>query len=118
MLLLLCVCALMLPVADAMAAARTRVSVVTKAVTSPVVEVDRWGELQVALRVRVTTTTVGSKKTKTWKVTSVRFPLYPNHSDKSAYISEQALLILEQELLAIKGTQLRIVSGATDTTYA
>jgi uncharacterized protein with FMN-binding domain len=118
MLVLMCACALLLPVADAFATAKKRVTTVTKSVTSPVVDVSRWGQLEVVVKINVTTTTVGSKKTKTWKVTSVDFPIYPNHTDRSAYISQQALPMLKQEILQIKGNTLQIVSGATDTSYA
>lgn len=119
-----CVCALAIPAGNVWAATRVaasqqkRVVTVTKSATSSVVGVDRWGELELKINVAITTTTVGSKKTKTWKVTSVTWPVYPQHTDRSAYISSQALPLLRQEILALKGNQIQIISGATDTTYA
>jgi uncharacterized protein with FMN-binding domain len=68
--------------------------------------------------VNVTTTTVGKKKTKSFKITDVSYPVYPNHTDRSAYISQQALPLLRQELLQLKGSSIQLVSGATDTSYA
>jgi uncharacterized protein with FMN-binding domain len=111
-------CAATLAVPTANAAERLRAVTVTKSSTSPVVGVSRWGELQVALKVQITTRTVAGKKTKSWKVTDVRFPVYPDHSQRSAYISSQALPLLKQELLQLTGSSIQLVSGATDTSYA
>jgi len=119
-----CASALTVPAGDVWAAAQAKtaqtkkVVTVSRSVTGPLVSVDRWGELQVAVKVNVTTTTVAGKKTKSWKVTSVSFPVYPSHTDRSAYISRQALPILEQEVLQLKGGSIGLVSGATDTSYA
>jgi uncharacterized protein with FMN-binding domain len=115
--LFLCVLALSVPVANAWATAKKRVSTVTKSVTSPVVDVSRWGQLELRVKVEITTTTVGTKKTKTWKVTSLAYPVYPEHTDRSAYISSQALPLLKEEILQLKGTSIQLVSGATDTSY-
>jgi uncharacterized protein with FMN-binding domain len=82
------------------------------------VDVSRWGQLQLSIKVKVTTTTVGTKKTKSFKVTDVTYPVYPNHTDRSAYISQQALPLLRQEVLQLKGNSISLVSGATDTSYA
>jgi uncharacterized protein with FMN-binding domain len=119
-----CASALMIPVGNVWAATHTKtaqkkkVVTVSRAATGPVVEVDRWGELQLSIKVNVTTTTVGTKKTKSFKVTDVTYPLYPNHTDRSSYISEQALPMLRQEVLQLKGNSIGLVSGATDTSYA
>jgi uncharacterized protein with FMN-binding domain len=121
---IVCASALTVPAGNVWAATnakttqKKRVVTVSKAVTGPLVEVDRWGQLQVSIKVNVTTTTVGTKKTKTFKVTSVTFPVYPNHTDRSAYISQQALPLLKQEVLQLKGSSIQLVSGATDTSYA
>jgi uncharacterized protein with FMN-binding domain len=99
-------------------AQKKRVVTVAKSVMSPVVEVNRWGELQLSVKVNVTTTTVGTKKTKSFKITDVAYPTYPQHTDRSAYISSQALPMLRQEILQLKGSTIQLVSGATDTSYA
>jgi uncharacterized protein with FMN-binding domain len=80
----------------------------------------RWGDVQVTLIVKKTTTTVGKKKTVTRKVTGVRVPVYPNHTDRSVFISENALpMLIQEELTAqfdVNGIQL--ISRATDTSEA
>jgi uncharacterized protein with FMN-binding domain len=103
---------------QAKATQKKRVVTVTRSVTSPLVGVDRWGRLQVAIKVTLTTTTVGGKTTKSFKVTEVTFPVYPSHTDRSAYISRQALPLLRLEVLHLKGSSIQLVSGATDTSYA
>jgi uncharacterized protein with FMN-binding domain len=104
--------------AKATAAARKKVVTVSKSATSPLVDVSRWGQLQVAIKVNLITTTVGTKKTRSFKITDVKWPVYPSHTDRSAYISSQALPLLRQEVLQLKGNTLQLVSGATDTSYA
>jgi uncharacterized protein with FMN-binding domain len=119
-----CASALTVPAGNVWAAAtaktaqKKRVVTVTKSVTSPVVEVNRWGELQLSVKVDVTTTTIGTKKTKSFRITGLAYPVYPQHTDRSAYISSQALPLLRQEILQLKGSSIRLVSGATDTSYA
>ena len=121
---LACAAALAVPVGNVWAATRAETSqrkkvvTVSKSVSSPVVDVSRWGQLQLHVKLTLTTTTVGTKATKSFKITSVAFPVYPQHTDKSAYISQQALPILRQEVLQIKGNSIQLVSGATDTSYA
>lgn len=116
LVLLFCVASLAVPVANA--AARIRAATVTKTVTSPVVDVSRWGQLEVMIKVQLTTKTVKGKKTKSWHVTDVKFPLYPQHTDRSAFISQQALPLLRTELIQLTGTSIQLISGATDTSYA
>jgi uncharacterized protein with FMN-binding domain len=122
--MIVCVMALAVPAGNVWAAAQAKtaqkrkVVTVSRATTGPVVDVSRWGQLQVSLKVNVTTTTVGKKKTKSFKITDVSYPVYPNHTDRSAYISQQALPLLRQELLQLKGSSIQLVSGATDTSYA
>jgi uncharacterized protein with FMN-binding domain len=80
----------------------------------------RWGDVQVTLTVKKTTTTVGKKKTVTRKITGVKVPVYPDHTDRSVFISENALpLLIQEELTAqfdVNGIQL--ISRATDTSDA
>jgi uncharacterized protein with FMN-binding domain len=116
LVILFCVAAIAVPVANA--AERVRAITVTKSVTSPLVDVSRWGQLQVKLEVKVTTKTVSGKRKKTWKVTAVDYPVYPNHTDRSAFISRQSLPLLRQELMQLSGNSIQLVSGATDTSYA
>lgn len=119
-----CAAALVIPAGDAWAAveakgaARKKVVTVSRAVKSPLVDVSRWGQLQLAVKVNLTTTTVGTKKTKTFKITEISYPVFPQHTDRSAFISRQALPLLRQEVLQIKGNTIQLVSGATDTSYA
>ena len=107
-----------IPVANAAAAAK-KVITVTKSVTGPQAEASRWGYIQVTLDVRKTTTFLGTKKTVARKITAVKVPVYPNHTDRSVYINGQALPWLKQETLAaqFKGN-VQLISGATDTSYA
>ena len=107
-----------IPVANAAAAAK-KVITVTKSVTGPQAQASRWGYIQVTLVVRKTTTFVGTKKTVARKITAVKVPVYPNHTDRSVYINGQALPWLRQETLAaqFKGN-VQLISGATDTSSA
>jgi uncharacterized protein with FMN-binding domain len=110
--------AVALPAANTAAATKKKVVTVTKTVTGTQAQVDRWGLLQVALVVKKTTTTVGTKKTVTRKITAVRVPTYPNHTDRSVFINQQALPILVQETLTAQfNGNIQMVSGATDTSY-
>jgi uncharacterized protein with FMN-binding domain len=119
-----CASALTVPAGNVWAATQAkttqkkRVVTVTRSVQSPLVDVDRWGELELSIKVNVTTTTVGTKKTKSFKITQVTYPVYPDHTDRSSYISERALPLLRQEVLQLKGSSIQLVSGATDTSYA
>jgi len=88
-------------------------------VTGPTEQVDRWGRLQLTLVVKETTTTVGSKKTVKRKITAVKVPTYPNHTDRSVFINSQALPMLVQEALTAQFRgNIDLVSGATDTSSA
>src|SRR3954465_12763039 len=101
--------ALALPYADAIAATPPKVTkkIVSKSYTGSAVEADRWGPLQVratgAATPPTTTRTVdGKKKTTkkvTRKVTGVTVPVYPDHTDRSVFINEEALPTLVREAL-------------------
>ena len=118
-----CAAALTVPVGNVWAATHARtaqkkkVVTVAKSVMSPVVDVSRWGQLQVKVNLNLTTTTVAGKATKSFKITGVSFPIYPQHTDRSAFISQQALPLLREEILQIKGSSIQLISGATDTSY-
>ena len=116
---LLSLLALALPVADAVAAAvKPKVVVTTRRFVGTAAEADRWGPLQVAITVRKTTTTVGKKVTVRRRIVAVTVPVYPDHTDRSVFINEQALPYLKQETLQAQSAHIQLVSGATDTSYA
>jgi uncharacterized protein with FMN-binding domain len=118
-----CSAALAVPAGNVWAATRTtattkkKVVTVAKSVVSPMVDVSRWGQLELKVKLNLTTTTVGTKVTKSFKITDVSYPVYPQHTDRSSFISQQALPLLRQEVLQIKGGSIQLVSGATDTSY-
>jgi uncharacterized protein with FMN-binding domain len=116
-IILLTVAALTLPIVDATAAtlAKTKKIVVSKRFTGTVASVDRWGNLQVAIVVRKTTTITGTKKKVTRRLTSISVPTYPNHTDRSVYINRSALPVLVAEALRAQSARIDMVSGATDT---
>ena len=120
----LTVVALAVPSVDAWAAASTtntvpkkKVVTVTKSFTGAAGQADRWGEVEVTIVVKKTTTTVikTKKKTVTRKITAVKVPVYPNHTDRSIFINEQALPYLVPETLQAQSSGINMVSGATDT---
>jgi uncharacterized protein with FMN-binding domain len=115
--------ALAAPVAQAAGAAKTtpkkKVVTVAKTVSGTQGQADRWGYVQVTLTVRKTTTTVGKKKTVARKITKVAVPVYPNHTDRSVFINQQAIPLLVQEELTAQFdlNKVDLISGATDTSY-
>jgi uncharacterized protein with FMN-binding domain len=126
-LLVLSTVALAVPSVNAWAASRQilssttvkkKVVVATKSFTGTAAQADRWGSLEVTIVVRKTTTTVGTKKTVARKITKVTVPVYPNHTDRSVYINQQAIPYLVQETLKAQSSKIYAVSGATDTSYA
>jgi uncharacterized protein with FMN-binding domain len=61
---------------------------------------------------------VGTKKTVTTvKITNVAEPTFPNHTDRSIYINQQALPLLNQEVLQLQlgSAKLEMITGATET---
>lgn len=116
--------ALAIPSVNAYAAATTtktvpkkRVATATKSFTGVPGSASRWGEVQVTIVVRKTTTTIGTKKTVKRRITKVTVPVYPNHTDRSVYINQQALPYLIQETLQAQSARIQLVGGATDTSY-
>jgi uncharacterized protein with FMN-binding domain len=115
--------ALAAPVAQAAgstkAAPKKKVVTVTKTVTGPQGQADRWGYVQVTLTIKKTTTTVGTKKTVARKITKVNVPVYPNHTDRSVFINQQAIPLLEQETMSAQFdiSKVDVISGATATSY-
>jgi len=116
---------LAVPVANGVAATRdvssssaVKKKVVTKKVTGAAAQADRWGIVQVTLVVRKTTVTSGSKKTVTRRVVDVS-AVYPDHTDRSVFINQQAIPYLRQEVLKAQlSSNIYLISGATDTSEA
>ena len=82
-------------------------------------QADRWGYVQVTLTVKKTTTTVGTKKTVKRTITRVTVPVYPNHTDRSVFINQQALPLLVQETMQAQFdiSKIDVIGGATATSY-
>lgn len=101
-------------------APKKKVVTTTKTVNGALGSAGRWGDLQVTLTVKKTTTTVGTKKTVARKITAVQVPTYPNHTDRSVFINQQAIPLLVQEALKAQFdiSQVQVISRATDTSYA
>jgi uncharacterized protein with FMN-binding domain len=105
-------------VRDSSAATAVKKKTVTKKVVGIAAQADRWGYVQVTLVVRKTTTTVGSKTKVTRKVVDVT-ATYPDHTDRSVFINQQAIPYLRQEVLTAQfSSNIHLISGATDTSYA
>jgi uncharacterized protein with FMN-binding domain len=86
--------------------------------TGSVAQADRWGNLQITMVVKKTTTITGSKKTVKRHIESIKAPVVPDHTDRSRFISQNALPMLIQETLKAQSTHIYIVSGATYTSEA
>jgi uncharacterized protein with FMN-binding domain len=120
----LTVAALAVPSVNAWASAgaqktipKKKIVVATKSFTGVDGSADRWGEVQVTIVVKKTTTTVVAtkKKTVTRRITSVKVPVFPNHTSRSIFINQQALPYLIQETLQAQSTGINMISGATYT---
>jgi uncharacterized protein with FMN-binding domain len=120
----LTVLVLAMPPVAAWAAARTpraalkKIVVVKKTFTGSPGPADRWGNVQVTIVVKKTTTTVGTKKTVKRHIDSIKVPVFPDHTGRSQFISEKALPQLVQEALQAQSTHIYIISGATYTSDA
>ena len=116
----LTVLVLALPVANAWATTKvaTKKKVVTQKFKGSVMSVDRWGTLQVTIVVRKTTITTGTRKKVTRRITSISVPVYPDHTDRSVFINQNALPTLRAEALRAQSANIDLVSGATDTSDA
>ncbi len=99
-------------------AAPKKVIVANRSFTGPTGQADRWGNVQVTIYVRKTTTTTGGKTTVKRQITSIKVPVFPNHTDRSVFISNNALPILVQEAVKAQSAHIYIVSGATYTSDA
>jgi hypothetical protein len=103
-----------LPSTAALAAPATSdARTVTKRVSGPVEQADRWGTVQVVLI--VTKTTTGSKVTRKIKDLT---GTYSYHTDRSQFIMSRSLPTLRSEALQAKSAKIDMVSGATYTSEA
>ena len=110
--------AVVTPIANAAAAApKKKVVVKTNTVTGPATQADRWGNVQVTVTVRTTTTTIGKRKTVTRKIVGLT-GTYPNHTDRSVLINSKAGPYLKQETLQAQSANVQLIGGATDTSNA
>ncbi len=103
------------PTANAVAAAPKK-TVIQKFVGASA-QADRWGDVQVTIVVRKTTTTVKGKRKVTRRMTDLS-ATYPDHTHRSVYINEQAIPLLRSSALQAQSANIQMVSGATATTYA
>ncbi|HET6171799.1 MAG TPA: FMN-binding protein [Gaiellales bacterium] len=95
-----------------------KIVVARKTFTGGIAQADQWGNLQVTIVVKKTTTTAGTKKTVKRHIESIKVPVFPDHTGRSQFISQHALPTLIQEALTAQSTHIYIVSGATYTSDA
>lgn len=98
----------------------TRTSTTWKRVEGPVVAVDRWGVLQVALIVKKTTTKTKTRTRVVRRITAVRLPIYPRSgAPHTVGLNRKVLPVLVQQVFAGQlTTQIQYISEATDTSVA
>jgi uncharacterized protein with FMN-binding domain len=95
-----------------------KIIVAKKTFTGGVFPADRWGNLQLTMVVKKTTTITGSKKTVKRHIDSIKVPVKPDHTSRSVFISQNSLPTLIQEALKAQSTHIYVVSGATYTSDA
>jgi uncharacterized protein with FMN-binding domain len=86
--------------------------------TGTVTQADQWGNIQITMVVKKTTTVTGTKKTVKRHIESIKIPVYPDHTDRSLYISQNAIPLLVQETLKAQSARIYVISGATYTSDA
>jgi hypothetical protein len=103
--------ALVLPIVGA-ATTPPKKKIVTqwKQAPGPAVQVDRWGESK-------RTTTIGTKKTVTRKITAVRLPVWPNQGGAhTLHLNRRVLPLLSRQVLKEQfKTTIDYISEATDS---
>jgi uncharacterized protein with FMN-binding domain len=112
--------ALVFPMAEAAAAAKPKkvVKVTTKTILGPIEQANRWGPLQIQAKFKITTTTIGTKRTVKRSLADVVVPLYPDHTGRSLYINQTALPWLIDEVLKAQSANVQMISGATYSSQA
>lgn len=108
-----CVLALALPPLDAVAAARAKT--VTKTVMGTTVKCNKWGNLQ--LQLKVAQSIVGGK-VKSFKILAIAWPTWPQHTVRSVFINQKALPLLQQQVLELQSGKIETISGATDVSIS
>ena len=98
---------------------KKKVTVVTKTVSGIQGSAGQWGNVEVTLVIKKTTTKIGKKTTVARRITNVQVPIYPNHTGRSIFINQQALPLLVQETLQLQFnvSRFELVSGATMSSY-
>jgi len=95
------------------------VVVTSKDFTGPVAHAGDYGNIQVAVTVQKTTTTVGTVATVARKITDVRTPEVPGDTARSVAISQRAIPTLVRLTLQAQSADLPyLVTGATYTSRA
>jgi uncharacterized protein with FMN-binding domain len=99
---------------------KTKVVTATRSFAGASADADRWGPLEVTIVVKKATTTnlTTKKKTVRRKIVGIKIPTYPDHTDRSIFINQNALPILIQETLQAQTASVDMVSGATDSSGA
>ncbi len=83
-------------------------------ITGPVVVVRQWGNVQISLTYDKLTGSQGGKPTITLRLTACN-ATGPDHTARSSFITTQAIPTLCQETLTAQSANIRLVSGASDT---
>ncbi len=97
---------------------KKKVIVTFKKFTGAPAQADRWGNLVVTISIRTTTTIRGTKKSVSRRMVEIYVPVYPDHTDRSVYINQNALPTLKSEALYAQSANIDTVSGATYTSQA
>jgi uncharacterized protein with FMN-binding domain len=95
-------------------------SVVWKRVEGPLVKVDRWGYLKVALVVKKTIARTNGTTSVTRRITAVRLPVWPS-TGASHTIGLNKLVLPQLAQQVFRGqlrTRIQYISEATDTSVA
>jgi uncharacterized protein with FMN-binding domain len=117
--------AIALPTANAVAAVKAsagtavapKKTVVTRKISGPGVDADRWGTVTMNVTMRKTTVVVKGVRKVTRKIVNIGGS-FSYHTDRSLYIMQQALPQLRQAALQSQSANVDLVSGATYTSEA
>jgi uncharacterized protein with FMN-binding domain len=76
---------------------------------------NKWGDLQVRIKVKKTETTIGTRRKVAVKILAIDYPVKSDHTFRTVYITGQALPILTEDVLELQSANVENISGATDT---
>lgn len=96
---------------------KTVKTVTTKTYAGPAYDADRWGTVQVTVKITTTTLTTGTKKKVTKRLSDV-ISTYEVHTGRSQFIMEQALPMLKTEALQAQSARVQMIGNATYTSEA